>query len=734
MEEVDEVPRSARTTIEAQVPPNFPIEEIAVVPLPGMAVPNTFAFSPDDRQVLYLATDRQSRIQRLYALDVTSGARQVLIAPPDGTQDEELSPAEELRRQRERSLALGLTHYGQAERGERIVIPFDGDVYVQDGATAPLRKVVDRAGQTPAQTPALSPDGEWVAYVQEAEVWVVPAAGGPPRQITRGARRAGKTHGLAEFIAQEELDRREGFWWSPDSRRIVYTEVDERHIPVYRIMHQGKHTTGETAQEDHRYPFAGAANARVHLGIVSAHGGRTVWMDLDSDREIYLARVFWWPDGSLGVVLLNREQTTIELARCDIRTGQRTTVLQETSERWINLPKRPLAPLKDGGFVWLSERSGFRQLYLYGADGDLVRQLTGGEWMVDEIRGVDEQRGQVYFTGNRETPTETQLYAAPLSGGSLRRITTEPGTHDVTIDHACQRFADVHSALDRPPSVALRALADGAVLHTVHAPSDPRIAAFALEPPEIVTLRNRSGTLLYGAIYRPPPRFGSRPHPTIVQVYGGPHAQMVTNSWGMSAALQIQYLRAQGFLVFRLDNRGSARRGLAFESALWQRMGTVEVDDQVDGVRWLVDQGLADPARVGITGWSYGGYMALMCLAKAPDIFKMAVAGAPVTAFDGYDTCYTERYMGTPQSNPAGYAESSVLTHAAQIRGNLLLVHGMLDENVHFRHTARLIQALTRARKPYDALLLPDERHMPRRQADRVYMNERIVGYFQQRL
>lgn len=729
-----EVSRIERAGIETQVPPTFPIEEIAVFPPPGMAVPNTFAFSPDDRQMTYLAADGPSRIQRLYALDAATGARVALVAPPEGIRDEELSPAEELRRQRERSLALGLTHYGQAERGERIVVPLAGDAYVQDGAAAPLRKIVDRTGQTPAQTPALSPDGEWVAYVQDAEVWVAPAAGGAPRQITRGARRTGKTHGLAEFIAQEELDRGEGFWWSPDSRRIAYTEVDERRIPIYRIMHQGKNATGEAAQEDHRYPFAGAANASVRLGIVSAQGGRTVWMDLDGDREIYLARVFWWPDGSLGAVMLNREQTTIELARCDIRTGQRTTVLQETSECWINLPKRPLAPLKDGGFVWLSERSGFRHLYLYSADGGLVRQLTGGEWMVDEIRGVDEQGGQVYFTGNREGPTETQLYAAPLSGGAIRRITAEPGTHDVTIDHACRRFVDVHSALDRPPSVTLRALTDGAMLHTIHTPSDPRIAAFALEPPEIVTLRNRSGTLLYGAIYRPPARFGSGPYPTIVQVYGGPHAQMVTNSWGMTAALLIQYLRTQGFLVFRLDNRGSARRGLAFEGALRRRMGTVEVDDQVDGVRWLVDQGLADPERVGITGWSYGGYMSLMCLAKAPDTFKVAVAGAPVTAFDGYDTCYTERYMGTPQSNPAGYAESSVLTHAEQIRGKLLLVHGMLDENVHFRHTARLIQALIRARKPYDALLLPDERHMPRRQADRVYLNERIVEYFQQRL
>jgi dipeptidyl-peptidase-4 len=716
--------------IEIKPLATFPIEEIAVFPPPGMAVPNTFTFSADGRQLLYLATAGADRAQHLYTLDIATGARTLLVTPPTVVREEDLTPEEELRRQRERSLALGLTRYSRAGDGELIVFPLAGAIYAQDTAAGPLRTLVSHA----AQAPALSPDGVSVAYVRDAEVWVVPTAGGAPKQITRGARRAGKTHGLAEFIAQEELARQEGFWWSPDSRRIAYTEVDERHIPVYRIMHQGKDTTGDRAQEDHRYPFAGQPNAIVRLGVVSARGGPTVWMDLGADLDIYLARVFWWPDGSLGAVILDRAQQTLDLARFDIRTGARASVLRETSDDWINLPRSPLTPLKDGGFIWLSERTGFRHLYHYGPDGALVRPLTDGAWMVDEIEAVDQPGGHVYFTGNRENPTETQLYAVPLAGGAVRRVTPEPGTHAVTLDTAHGRFVDTHSALGQPPTVTLRALADGAVIHTLHTPDDPRITSLALEPPEIVTLPNRSGTLLYGAIYRPPARFGPGPYPTIVHVYGGPHAQMATQSWAMTAALQIQYLRSQGFLVFRLDNRGSARRGVAFERALKHHMGTVEVDDQVDGVRWLVEQGLADPDRVGITGWSYGGYMTLMCLARAPEVFKVGVAGAPVTAWDGYDTCYTERYMGTPATNPDGYAQSSVLPHVAHIRGKLLLVHGMLDENVHFRHTARLIQALARARISYDLLLLPDERHMPRRQADRVYLNERIVTYFQRHL
>jgi dipeptidyl-peptidase-4 len=239
---------------------------------------------------------------------------------------------------------------------------------------------------------------------------------------------------------------------------------------------------------------------------------------------------------------------------------------------------------------------------------------------------------------------------------------------------------------------------------------------------------------LHGALYRPATHFGPGPFPTIVSVYGGPHAQRVTNSWEVTVDMRAQYLCNLGYLVFVLDNRGSARRGLQFEGVIRHRMGQAEVEDQVDGVNWLVAQGLSNPDRVGIYGWSYGGYMTLMCLARAANTFKVGVAGAPVTDWDGYDTCYTERYMGTPQTNPQGYLESSVMHHVSAIQGKLMLVHGLIDENVHFRHTARLINALIRAGKPYDLLLFPDERHGPRNLADRIYLEERIAAYFQQHL
>ena len=712
-----------------QSAPAMRVEDIATYPLPGTAIPGDFAFSPDDWLITYLRSPDGSLTRQLYALDPETGGERLLVAPPGGgTTEETVSLEEALRRERQRQRALGVTQYAWARHANRLLIPLRGALYVQDGAGAPLREVV-LAGDRPALDPQLSPDGAWVAYVHDAEVYVVPAEGGAPRQVTDGARGTGRTHGLAEYIAQEEMGRAHGFWWSPDSRFIAFTAVDETHIPVYRIMHLGKDTVGEGAQEDHRYPFAGMPNAIVRLAVVSREGGGLTWMDLGAETDQYLARVDWLPDGALVAQIENREQTTLDLVRFDPRTGARTTLLRETSNVWINLHDL-FRPLRSGGFLWASERTGFRHLSCYDADGTLAGQLTGGDWMVDAIAGVDEASGLVYFTGTKDGPTESHLYAVAFDGGEPRRITQEPGMHSVVMDHTCARFIDIHSAADIPPTVRLRATADGAVLHAIHDATDPRIAALGLRAPAIVTLPSRDGATLYGAIFRPPAQFGTGPFPTIISVYGGPHAQRVTDSWGLTLDMRAQYLARHGFLVFVLDNRGSARRGLAFEGRIKHAMGHIEVDDQVDGVRWLVSQGLADPARAGIYGWSYGGFMSLMCLARAAETFAVAVAGAPVTHWDGYDTHYTERYMGTPQANPTGYREGSVLGHAADIRGKLLIVHGLIDENVHFRHTARLINALIHARVPYDLLLFPDERHMPRALADRVYMEERIRDYF----
>ena len=697
-----------------------------------MSTPVMFAFSPDDSLLTYLYGEDQSPIRQLYALDTETGESCVIQASVE-PESQELSLEEQLLRQRQRQLGQGIVRYVWAADRDLILIPAQSGVYVKDGADSPARLVVSN-DEGPVQNPTLSPDGSKIAFVRDAEVYVVLVEGGAPTQITSGARGTGKTYGLAEYIAQEEMHRLTGLWWSKDSRHIAFEEADETHIPVYRIMHQGKDETGPSAQEDHGYPFAGMENARVRLGVVPVEGGDPVWMGLGDNTDIYLARVNWLPDGSLCAQIQNREQTRLDLIKFDTSTGQPTTLLTESSDVWINLNDM-FRPLADGSFIWASERTGFNHLYLYDSGGNLLRQLTLGEWQVDSIAGIDQKRGVIYFTGSKDGPTERHLYTVSIEGGEVERLTAEPGTHLVTLDHGFTKFVDVFSDTRTPPTVTLKSLDDGLTLHTIHAPDDPRVAALALSPPELVSIESRDGATLHGALYRPPSEeFGPGPYPTVIYVYGGPSAQVVNDHWSMTCSMRVQSLRSRGYLVFALDNRGSKGRGLAFEGAIRHNMGDIEVRDQVDGVRWLIAQGLADPDRVGVYGWSYGGYMTLMCLCRAPDVFKMGVAGAPVTHWDGYDTHYTERYMGTPESNPDGYRVSSAISHVQNLRGALLLVHGLIDENVHFRHTARLINALIKARKPYDLHLYPDERHMPRSLADRVYMEERISDFFERNL
>jgi len=564
----------------------------------------------------------------------------------------------------------------------------------------------------------------------------------PPRELSAGARGTGVTHGLADFLAQEELDRYEGFWISPDAKQVAFERVDESHIPQFRIMHSGSDSVGEGAEEDHRYPFAGKENPKVQLCVVStsatAAGADEVPQPTVFDLtgvfgdDFYLARVNWLPDGSLAAQLLNREQTELAVLRLDPASGEVRTLFTEKTDVWINVHDmfKPLA--KSGGLIWASERSGYRHLYVYEPEVGM-RPLTSGEWQVEELKGVNEEAGVLYYTGTgKDNWLERHLFRVALDGKSPPvQITQRAGMHSIVMDDNCKTFVDTVIAVDQPAMSTLCSTEDGRELHTIFQNTDPKIDELGMKPPEFVTFPSSDGKVtLQAALYKPDPNiYGPGPYPTVVSCYGGPHVMFVSNSWMMTMDLRAQAMRSRGCLVLKVDNRGSFRRGLHFEGAVKNDMGNLEVEDQATAVRWCAEQGMADAQRVAIYGWSYGGYLSAMCLAKAGDVFKCAVAGAPVTSWDGYDTCYTERYMGTPASNPEGYRTSSVMENLDGMRGDLLLVHGLIDENVHFRHVARLINSLIAAQKPYQLLLFPNERHSPRSQKDRAFMEERIWAF-----
>jgi len=703
---------------------------VAKLPVPGSVVPAAFGFTPDGRSLTYLKSETASLSRVLWRVDLAEGAPRVVARPPgDGDTEANLSEAEKLRRERQRLRETGLTHVVRAEKADVAVFPIGGDLYLQRG-DGPLERLTNTP--TPELDPKLDQDGTKVAFVRNDELYVLDLASKQELRLSQGAE-PGLTHGLAEFIAQEEMDRSTGYWWSPDGASIAYQEADERQIPLYSIVHQGEPSI---SVETHRYPFAGAANAKVKLGVVSTQGGATRWLNLEDDGpDFYLARVNWASPTALLVQVLSRDQRSLRLYRFDVETANRTLLLEESSGSWINLHNDLRILKSTGEFLWSTERSGFRHLQLHDRDGTLIRKVTSGDWPVDSVASLDQERREVWFTAWRESPLNTQLFRVSLDGGTPVAVSHEPGTHRVQVARDGETFVDVYSSRERPPVTTVRDRS-GTILQVLDdAATDPRVSTLALVPPELVTFENRDGVKLQGAYYRPKSKVLGEKAPLIVIVYGGPHVQTVTDSWAVTADMNAQYLTELGYAVWKADNRGSARRGVAFESAINRQMGNVEVRDQVDGVKFASSRwNEIDLTRVGVTGSSYGGYMTLRCLTEAPEVFRAGVSIAPVTDWDGYDTCYTERYMGTPANNAEGYRRSSVLPHVESLKGELLVIHGMLDENVHFRHTARLTTALITASRPFSLLPLPDERHSSRRDADRKYVAERIAGFFEHAL
>jgi dipeptidyl-peptidase-4 len=693
-------------------------------------------FSPDGKLVTYLqgkATNKD-RLD-IWAYDTTRRENRLLVdsaalVPEEGA----LSPEEEARRERARTSSLsGIVEYDFSADSRRLLIPLNGDLYLYD-LTVTADRAVRRLTETAAaETDArFSPRGRYVSFVRDQNLYVIDLTSGEERAITKGG--AGViSFGMAEFIAQEEMDRSTGYWWSPDEAKIAYTRVDESPVDEVERFEIYAETVKVIRQ---RYPAAGRANAKVDLFVATftSRGVEARELPAAAAGDGYLARVNWLPDSrSLAVQRQARNQQFLELLRIDIETGTAKRLLEERSDTWIDLYEELTFLKSRPAFIWASARSGYKHLYLYDLDGRLIRPLTSGNWMVvgdageRAVEAVDEKRGLVYFTANRETPLERHLYSAPLDGSSdpieverrIQRVSTTPGWHSSVLSSNGQLWLDTYSNPDTPASLTLRRT-DGRVIDVLvpntldeSHPYAPFRAAH--QRTEFGTLRAEDGQTLYYQLITPINFDPAKRYPVIVDVYGGPGNQRVRNAWGGfprgNEGFFRQYLAQQGYVVFTLDNRGSGFRGTAFEGALYRRMGSIEIEDQVRGVEFLRSLPYVDARRVGVFGWSYGGYMALMAMVRAPDYFTAGVAGAPVTDWRLYDTHYTERFMSTPTDNPDGYRDGMVMTHAKQLRGRLLVMHGMADDNVLFTHSTALFKTLQDLRKPFEVMPYPGSKH-----------------------
>ena len=675
--------------------------------------------APDGSRVTFLrGKDRDRNRLDLWEYDVASGQTRLLVDSSVVLPGEEvLSDEEKARRERQRIAALsGIVDYQWSPDGKALLFPLGGELYFYDltksGRDA-VRKLTNGGGF--ATDPKISPKGGFVSFIRDRNLWAIDLTSGEEVQLTRdGSDTIG--NGVAEFVADEEMDRHTGYWWAPDDAAIAFARIDETPVPVQKRYEVYPDRTEVVEQ---RYPAAGDPNVRVQLGVIAPKtGAKPRWIDLGKDPDIYLARVDWRDPHRLTFQRQSRDQKKLELIETTLTNGTQRMLVTETSTTWVPL-HNDLRFLKDGRFLWSSERSGFEHLYIASEDGSTLTALTQGEWVVDGLLAIDETAGLAYVSGTRDGATEAHVYAVPLSGGEPRRLTQAPGMHAATFARNASVFVDSWSSDTTLPQIELFK-ADGTKLATllVNDVSDAThpYAKYraAHQPTAYGTLTAADGTTpLHYSLIKPAGFDPKKQYPVVVFVYGGPAAQTVTRAWpGRSDSFFNQYLAQQGYVVFSLDNRGTPRRGAAFGGALYGKQGTVEVDDQLRGVAWLKSQAFVDPARIGVYGWSNGGYMTLMLLAKHSEAYACGVAGAPVTDWALYDTHYTERYMDLPKANEAGYREASVFTHVDGIgAGKLLLIHGMADDNVLFTNSTKLMSELQKRGTPFELMTYPGAKH-----------------------
>jgi dipeptidyl-peptidase-4 len=689
--------------------------------------PGKARITPDEKTLIFLRTQPTSATQMLYAFDVATGETKELLTPDAILKgaEETLSVEEKARRERMRVSSRGFTTYSLSEDGERILVSLSGKLYVVERSTGKVTELKTGPGVI---DPQFSPDGKQVAYVREHDVFRIDLAANKEQPVTQGGTEQ-KTHGLAEFVAQEEMHRFSGYWWSPDAKFIAYTEADTsgvEKLTIVDVMHP------EQGGTTFPYPRPGKANAVVRLGVTPVTGGKTVWVEWDAKAYPYLATVAWQKGGPLTALVQNRTQTEEQLLAVDPRTGKTRLLLTEKDNAWVNLDQDFPRWLEDGsGFLWYTERNGGPEVELRNADGSLARSFVKPDAGFHGMaRFIDKDR-TLYFHGS-PNPTESYLWRVK-DGGTPEKVATGTPAPAFEMPVTISKQGGLLVTSSATPTTMPR--------FQVLRPDGTRVGelpSVAAAPPFTPNTQlfqvGKEG--FHASVTRPQNAKPGAKLPVILYVYAGPTTTVVRH--GMAENLLNQWLADQGFLIVKIDGRGTPGRTAAWERVVKYDFATITLDDQIAGLQALAQKvPELDLSRVGIYGWSFGGYMSALAALKRPDFFKAAVAGAPVVDWLDYDTHYTERYLGLPQEHPEAYEKSSLLTYAKDPNkpvAPLLLIHGTADDNVYFFHTLKLSHALFLAGKPHDLLPLSGLTHMVPDPLVTQRQYERVLDYFRKHL
>ncbi|MFQ6084048.1 MAG: DPP IV N-terminal domain-containing protein, partial [Candidatus Aminicenantia bacterium] len=665
-------------------------------------LPSHVTWTPDGKYILFVTSDEETEKTILWSYNVSNGKKSVYLDFENVQKQWEKIA----RNETERKEKFNIHQFILSEDAQSMIFSHQGDLFYYQIDKNWLKRLT--ATLKEEKIPVFSPDGKYVAYVRDNNLFALEISSGLEFQFTSDGSQ-NILNGYLTWVYFEELYRRnyQGFWWSPDSKHIAYFRFDE--FPVFKMTMMNL-LPFEAKQVPVTYPKAGMTNPLVRVGVVSLDDQKTVWIDLGYKEEVYIARAIWTPDGKyLSLQIPKRDQNQMDLLLADPQSGKCKLILREEQKTWIK-PKNIHFFKKKPYFVWLSDRDGWNHLYLYNMEGKLVRRLTNGSWTVKRVAQVDERKGWIYFMGNKKSSLETHLYRVRVKDTHLQQLSQGEGTYSIIMAPTSDRYVAFYNNISTPSRMDLYK-AKGTLIRTIEENRVKELSQYKLSQWEFLYVPTEDGLNLPAMMLMPPNFNPKKKYPVLFAIYGGPESQSVANRWLGKRGMWYQYLAQNGIIIFIIDNRGSAHFGKEGASKMYGDLGHWEIVDYVQGVKYLSKFPYVDTARIGIWGWSYGGYSTCMAMLTAPDYFQVGVAVAPVIHWLNYDTIYTERYMGQPKNNPEGYKRSAATNYAENLKGKLLVIHGTLDDNVHFQNTVQLVNELIKENKQFSVMIYPNRDH-----------------------